>query len=193
MSKTENQKYLIPMEVTSVAIKAYGIKKEDVVPAKIGNKIVSAIMVPATKEQYQAYMQPLWAEMKREERSRRCMVSDGRGKIKRCEEDCKNCEKMKEGATLSLEAFFEENELEFEDASANQCETLLTAMLFEDLLDKLRKLAPELTPIFEMLYDGKSQYAIAELIGKPQTTVNYMIKRMRMILQQQVNREDLSR
>ncbi len=193
MTKNDKETYLIPMEVTKETIKVFGIKKEDVVPTKIGNKIVSAIMVPATKEQYQAYMQPLWAEMKREERSRRCMVSDGRGKIKRCEEDCKNCEKMKEGATLSLEAFFEENELEFEDASANQCETILTAMLFEDLLDKLRKLAPELTPILEMLYDGKSQYAIAELIGKPQTTVNYMIKRMRMILQQQVNREDLSR
>jgi DNA-directed RNA polymerase specialized sigma24 family protein len=181
------------MEVTKETIKIFGIKKEDLVPAKIGNKIVSAIMIPATKDQYEAYMQPLWAEMKREERSRRCMVSDGRGKIKRCENYCKNCEKMKEGATLSLEAFFEENELEFEDASANQCETILTAMLFEDLLDKLSQLAPELTPIFEMLYDGKSQYAIAELIGKPQTTVNYMIKRMRMILQQKVNREDLSR
>lgn len=44
-----------------------------------------------------------------------------------------------------------------------------------------------------MLYDGKSQYAIAELIGKPQTTVNYMIKRMRMIPQQKVNRENISR
>lgn len=193
MTKNDKETYLIPMEVTKETIKAFGIKKEDVVPAKIGNKIVSAIMVPATKEQYEAYMQPLWADMKREERSRRCIVSDGRGKIKRCEEDCKICEKMKEGATLSLEAFFEENELEFEDASANQSETILTAMLFEDLLDKLRQLAPELTPIFEMLYDGKSQYAIADLIVKPQTTVNYMIKRMRTILQQQVNREDLAR
>jgi len=98
---------------------------------------------------------------------------------------------MKEGATLSLEAFFEENELEFEDASANQCETILTAMLFEDLLEKLHQQAPDLSSIFEMLYDGKSQYGIAELIGKPQTTVNYMIKRMRMILQQHVSRENL--
>ena len=45
--------------------------------------------------------------------------------------------------------------------------------------------------IFEMLYDGKSQYAIAELIGKPQTTVNYMVKRMRTILQRHIGREDL--
>lgn len=92
-----------------------------------------------------------------------------------------------------LEAFFEENELEFEDVSANQCETILIAMLFEDLLEKLHQQSPDLTPIFEMLYDGKSQYAITELIVKPQTTVNYMIKRMRIMLKQQVNREDLAR
>ena len=192
MSKNnKNQQYLIPMEVTSETIKAYGIKKEDVVPAKIGNKIVSAIMVPATKEQYEAFMQPLWAEMKREERSRRCTVSDGKGKLKRCELDCKSCEKMKDGAPLSLESFFEETELEFDDPDANQCEAILTAMLFEDLLEKLHQQAPDLASIFEMLYDGKSQYAIADLIGKPQTTVNYMVKRMRIILQQQVGREDL--
>ena len=44
MTKKDKKTYLIPMEVTRETIKAYGIKKEDVVPAKIGNKIVSAIM-----------------------------------------------------------------------------------------------------------------------------------------------------
>ena len=193
MTNSDNQKYFIPMEVTNETIKDFNLDSSQIVPAKIGNKMVSAIMVPATKEQYEAFMQPLWAEMKCEERSRRCTVSDGKGKTKRCEGDCKKCEKMKEGATLSIEAFFEKNELEFEDASANQCETILSAMLFEDLLDNLRQLARELTPIFEMLYDGQSQYAIAELIGKPQTTVNYMVKRMRSILQHDVSRDDLAK
>ena len=193
MSKHDNQKYFIPMEVTKETIKDFNLDSSQVVPAKIGNKIMSTTMIPATKEQYDAYMQPLWAEMKREERGRRCAVSDGKGKLKRCELDCKSCEKMKDGAPLSLESFFEETELEFEDASANQCETILSAMLFEDLLDNLRQLAPELTPIFEMLYDGQSQYAIAELIGKPQTTVNYMVKRMRSILQHDVSRDDIAK
>ena len=134
MTNSDNQKYFIPMEVTKETIKDFNLDSSQVVPAKIGNKIVSAIMVPATKEQYEAFMQPLWAEMKREERSRRCTVSDGKGKLKRCELDCKSCEKMKDGAPLSLESFFEETELEFEDPDANQCEAILTAMLFEDLL-----------------------------------------------------------
>jgi len=190
----EDKQYFIPVEMNRETYNSLvGAKSFKYGPIRIGVRDTFGILVPASKEQYEVYMRPIWAEMKREERNRRCMISDGKGKLKRCDGDCKKCDKMKEGASLSLEAFFEENELEFEDASANQCETILTAMLFEDLLDKLRQLAPELAPIFEMLYDGKSQYAIAELIGKPQTTVNYMIKRMRMILQQQVNREDLSR
>lgn len=193
MTKKDKQTHLIPMEVTRETIKDYGIKKEDVVPAKIGNKIVSAIMVPATKEQYEEYMRPLWAEMKREERSRRCIVSDGKGRLKRCEMDCKACKKMKDGAPLSLESFFEETELEFEDSAANQCKTILTAMLFEDLINSLRNKAPELAPIFEMLYDGKSQRAIGDLINKPQSSVNDMIKRMRTILQQHISRDDLAR
>ena len=131
--------------------------------------------------------------MKREERSRRCIVSDGKGKLKRCEMDCKVCKKMKDGAPLSLESFFEETELEFEDPDANQCEAILTAMLFEDLLEKLHSQAPELATIFEMLYDGKSQRTIATIIGKPQSSLNYMVKRMEKILQQHISREDFSR
>lgn len=195
MSKnTKKQQYLIPMEVTPETIRDFGIKKENVVPAKIGNKIVSAIMIPTDDEElYLTYMRPIWAEMKREERSRRCIVSDGKGSLKRCDMDCKACKKMKDGAPLSLESFFEETELEFEDLAANQCETILTAMLFEDLLESLHKKAPELAPIFEMLYDGKSQRTIATLINKPQSSVNDMIKRMRTILQQHISRDDLGR
>ena len=193
MTNSDNQKYFIPMEVTKETIKDFNLDSSQVVPAKIGNKIVSAIMVPATKEQYEAFMQPLWAEIKREERSRRCTVSDGKGKLKRCELDCKACEKMKDGAPLSLESFFEETELEFEAPDAIQCEAILTAMLFEDLFESLRNQAPELAPIFEMLYDGKSQRTIATIIDKPQSSLNYMIKRMKKILQQHISRDDLER
>lgn len=186
-----NQDYLIPLEVTPDTIRDFGIKKKDVVPAKIGNKIVSAIMVPATKEQYYAYMRPLWAEMKREERTRRCMVSNSKGKLKRCDDDCKKCDRMKEGAALSLDAFFEETKLEFEEPSANQCDAVLTAIIFEDLLEKLKQQAPDLAPLFEMLYDGKSQHEIGKLIGMRQSTVNYKVKRLRQILQQHVDKEDI--
>ena len=193
MTNLDNQNYLIPMEVTKETIKDFNLDGSQVVPAKIGNKIVPAIMIPATKEQYDAHMQPLWAEMKREERRLRCTVSAGDGKLKRCELDCKACKKMKDGAPLSLESFFKETKLEFEDPGANQSEAILTAMLFEDLLEMLHQQAPDLASIFEMLYDGKSQRTIAHLINKPQSSVNDMVKRMRAILQQRISRDDLAR
>ena len=193
MTNSDNQKYFIPMEVTKETIKDFNLDVSKVVKAKIGNKIVPAIMIPATKEQYDAYMQPLWAEMKREERSRRCMVSNGRGKLKRCDSDCKKCENMKKGATLSIEAFFEENELEFEYHDANHYGAILTAMIFEDLLEKLHSQEPELAKIFKMLYDGKSKRIISAIIGKPPSSLNYTVKRMEKIIQQHIRREDFSR
>ena len=46
MTNLDNQKYLIPMEVTKETIKDFNLDSSQVVPAKIGNKIVSAIMLP---------------------------------------------------------------------------------------------------------------------------------------------------
>jgi len=66
-------------------------------------------------------------------------------------------------------------------------------MLFEDLLERLRKKDPELAPLFEMVYDGKSQRTIANLINNPRSSVNDMIKRMNAILQQHISRDDLAR
>ena len=114
-TSNENEQYFIPMEVTAETIRDFGIKSSDIVSAKIGNKIVRAIMLPCTKEQYYAYMRPIWAEMQREERSRRCMVSNGRGSLKRCEGDCKKCNRLKNGNALSLDRFYEENNLEFNE------------------------------------------------------------------------------
>ena len=60
-----NKKYFIPMEVTPEIIKAFNINGEEVQWTKIGNKSVRVIMVPATEEQYYAYMHPLRSEERR--------------------------------------------------------------------------------------------------------------------------------
>ena len=50
MTNSDNQKYFIPMEVTKETIKDFNLDVSQVVKTKIGNKIVTAIMIPATKE-----------------------------------------------------------------------------------------------------------------------------------------------
>lgn len=70
--------------------------------------------------------------------------------------------------------------------------TVLTAVLFQDLMEKLRELDPELAEIFGLLYDGESQRSIAKIISaKSQSSVESKISRMRRILQQHVTRENI--
>lgn len=189
----DHEQYSIPMEVTAETIRDFGIKRTEIVPAKIGDKIVSAIMVPCTKEQYYAYMRPIWAEMQREERSRRCMVSNGRGGLKRCEGNCSKCEKMKTGSTISLENMKKETGKEVPEPTIDASSIALTAMLFNDLMKKLQEQDPQLAEIFALLYNGESQRSIAKITGiKAQSSVESKISRIRRILQRHVSREDIT-
>ena len=193
ITSNENEQYSIPMEITAETIHDFDIKRAEIVPAKIGNKIVSAIMVPCTKEQYYAYMRPIWAEMQREERSRRCMVSNGRGSLKRCEGDCKKCDCLKNGNVLSLDRFYEENNLEFNEPTDDKSEIILALATLEDLITKLNSINPIYGRIIKMLYDGLSQRAIAATLGKPNSTAQDLIRKARLEAQRIVSREDLYR
>ena len=189
----DHVQYSIPMEVTAETISDFGIQRADIVPAKIGDKIVSAIMVPCTKEQYYAYMRPIWAEMQREERSRRCMVSNGRGGLKRCEGDCSKCEQMKTCSKISVENMKKETGREVPDPTIDASSIALTALLFNDLMKKLQEQNPQLAEIFALLYNGESQRSIANITGiKAQSSVESKISRIRRILQRHVSREDIT-
>jgi len=189
----ENEQYSLPMEVTAETIRDFGIKRADIVPTKIGNKIVSVIMVPCTKEQYYAYMRPIWAEMQREERSRRCMVSNGRGGLKRCDDDCKKCDRLKNGNTLSLDRFYKENNLEFDEPDDDKTDIILAFATLEDLIAKLNANNPIYSRVIKMLYNGLSQRAIAAALGKPNSTTQDLIRKTRLEAQRIVSREDLYR
>mgnify|MGYP004512755947 CR=1 FL=1 len=189
----ENEQYSIPMEVTTETIRDFGIKRADIVPAKIGDKIVSAIMVSCNKEQYYAYMRPIWAEMQREERSLRCMVSNGRGGLKRCDKDCKKCDRMKNGSAFSMDQFYEQNNLEFNEPTDDKTDVILALATLEDLIAKLNAINPTYGRVIKMLYDGLSQRAIAAALGKPNSTAQDLIRKTRLEAQRIVSREDLYR
>lgn len=99
---------------------------------------------------------------------------------------------IKSGSILSLEDLRGGNDGEVSEPAVDTCDTALTAILFQDLMDKLRELDPELADIFGLMYDGESRSSIAEIIGdKSQSSVESKIMRMRRILQQHVTREDI--
>lgn len=95
-----NKKYFIPMEVTPEIIKAFNINAEEVQWTKIGNKSVRVIMVPATEEQYYAYMRPLWREDKQNQRASK---QEDEGKMK----------------PVSLDQLYEDTEFETADQATN--------------------------------------------------------------------------
>jgi len=80
-----------------------------------------------TAESYRAYKRPAWAERKRKEREKRCVISNGRGGTKRCTDDCSKCDKQRTGSVLSLDKFIDDG---YELAD--------TADLAELVADKLR-------------------------------------------------------
>mgnify|MGYP000837289708 FL=1 len=157
-SKKQDKQYQIPMVVTDEVIRDFGIKQEDVTWRRIGNRKCRVVMVDATEEEYKAYMAPIWAEIKREDRDGRCMVKGKNGKLIRCPESnhCEECKHfsatsrernkpaslsvlMDEGAEPAAEGSFEEDVI---------YETIL-----EDLISMLTEIKPKYGRIFRLLYD----------------------------------------
>ena len=125
-----------------------------------------------TEEVYRAYKQPLWAEHKRKERERRCQISNGRGGVKRCEEDCSKCPYSKTGSTISLDRLYEDYEYEIAASS----ESPLAALIKEEFKQKRDEAVSELGPIDQQIVisfmNGISEREIAKEIGISQKAVN---------------------
>ncbi|MCC8073671.1 MAG: hypothetical protein LIO62_06050 [Clostridiales bacterium] len=187
-SKTQEKKYQIPMEVTEEVIRDFGIKREEVVFKKIGNRKCQVIMVDATETLYKAYMEPIWSEQKRMDREKRCLVSGKSGKLIRCPES-NRCENCRYASKVCLEknrpasiSFLVAEGIEpaaiysFEDEADNQ-------MFLDNIICILSDINPKYGEIFELLYDGISQQEIADELGMKQRTVSDYVKKIRAIVQ----------
>ena len=187
-SNTESKKFQIPMMVTDEVIRDFGIKPEDVTWRRIGNRKCRVVMVDASEEEYKAYMAPIWAGIKREDRDGRCMVKGKNGRLIRCPESnrCEECRHfsdvfcmpnkpasfsvlMDEGAEPAAEGAFEDDVI---------YETIL-----EDLIFMLTEIKPKYGRIFRLLYDGATQQEMADELGIKQRTVSDDIKKIRSLVQ----------
>jgi len=126
--------------------------------------------IPVTEEVYRAYMRPVWAERKRREREKHCVISDGRGGTKRCTDDCNRCDKQRTGSVLSLDKFMEDG---FEAAEPVElAELVADKLLLEELYAALDELDPDNRRIMELFSVGKSEREIASDIGLSQKAIN---------------------
>lgn len=187
-SQKQDKKYQIPMVVTDEIIRDFGIKPEDITWQRIGNRKCRVVLVDATEEAYRAYMAPIWAEIKREDRDGRCLVEGKNGKLIRCPEcnRCEECERSSEvcrerNKTASLSFLVDEGaeptaEGSFED-------DILYGTILEDLIAMLTEIKPKYGRIFRLLYDGATQQEMADELGIKQRTVSDDIKKIRSLVQ----------
>lgn len=127
-------------------------------------------VIEVTEEVYRAYKQPLWAERKRQEREKRCIISNGKGKVKRCTSDCSTCKENRTGSILSLDKFSADG-FDIPDLISID-EIVADKLLLEELYKALEELDPENRIIAELFSMGKTEREIAERIGCSQKTVN---------------------
>ena len=126
--------------------------------------------IPVTEEVYRTDKRQKWAERKRKEREKRCVISNGRGGTKRCTADCSQCDKQRTGSVLSLDKFTEDG---FEVAeSVDIAELMADKLLFEELYAALEELDPDNRRIMELFSIGKSEREIASDIGLSQKAIN---------------------
>jgi DNA-directed RNA polymerase specialized sigma24 family protein len=136
--------------------------------------------IPVTEEVYRAYKRPAWAEHKRMERKKRCVISDGRGGSKRCTDDCSKCDKQRTGSVLSLDKFAQEKGFEPAD-TVDIAELIADKLLYEELDRVLEELDPDNRRIMELFSIGMSEREIAADIGLSQKAIN---KRKTMLFAQ---------
>jgi DNA-directed RNA polymerase specialized sigma24 family protein len=133
--------------------------------------------VTVTEEVYRAYKRPIWAEHKRNDRQKLCQVSDGKGGLKRCTEDCSKCSRTKEGSFLSIDGL-EEAGYSVEDRSQDVAEIVAEKMLLEELFIVLEELDPNSHRICELLMEGRSKREIARIMSIPQSSFEYQFKKL---------------
>ena len=141
--------------------------------------------VPVKEKVYRAYVRPVRARQRAEQREKKCYVQGKRWKRVRCKEDCSKCpfaEKKEEvaGAPLSLDLFAEqgteinafidmEADLIEEEEREEQAKRLQAAIVC--LTERQQYL------IREIYFNGKTQKEIAEEMGISKQSVSDAVHR----------------
>jgi len=155
---------------------------------KIGNQYYAediidneAITVSITEEVYYAYMRPIWAEAKHQERASRCRKAKG----SRCMGNCSQCPEFRSGAPLSLEWLLEDG---ISPASSDSVDKkVLQNELYQALYTAIGCLDTRDRLIIELyFFEEKSEQQIADIVGLKQKGVNYrknkILERLRELL-----------
>lgn len=172
------QQYFIPLEVKEGTIITKEFEDAPRTWSKIGNRRVRTILIPATKEQYEAYMRPEWKEDKRQQR-----LAKKRRKREMAQAEHRE-DKSVQGWDTAV-SFEQLCETEYGFPEETGQESLDEILEKEELLAALRRELAKLEAldrtILEMFSQGISEAAIGHKVGLSQKGVN---KRKHRLLEQ---------
>lgn len=171
----DKQKYYIPMEVKKDTIITPEYESAPRQWSKIGNRMVRTILIPATKEQYEAYMQPEWKEDKRQQR-----LAEKRKKREKAQEEHRSDKSVQGWDTPVSYEQLAEMEYGFtdEDGEDSPEEIVVKEEFINDLHQALSLLQGANRQIVDLILDGYSEAAIGKKVGRSQKTVNNRKKKI---------------
>ena len=156
------EQYFIPLEVEEGTIITKEFEDAPRMWSKIGNRKVRTILIPATREQYEAYMRPEWKEDKRQQR----LVEKRRKQ---------EANKTLQGWDTPV-SYEQLCETEYGFLEATEQDSLEEIVEKEELLEALRRELAKLEEldqtILKMAFNGVSEAVIGREVGLSQKGVN---------------------
>lgn len=174
----------VPLRVNPETIEENG-QTAKVRYVRIGSKRYPCIFVEVSEHDAHQFMQLEWKEIKAEERSRRCLISDGHGGYIMCPESNKCGQCPKAGSfdfdgnhTASLDAMFEDSGFDLVSPNADVFDE--TSEILEALVGQLSEIKPKYGQIFLELYKGNERpLHIAKALGIGKSQIYDDVKSVR--------------
>lgn len=172
--QAEDRQYMVPMEITMEAARDFGIDSRDIIWFPLSTQKRGVYLVPASREVCLAYMQPIWAEVRRVVREGCCPESG-------CCEDCECFSQVCCGQNkpMSLSALVDEGA---EPSWEGFEDDVIHSILFRELTAMLAEIKPKYGEIFPMLCDAATQQEVSDKLGIRRRTVSDDIEEIRSIL-----------
>lgn len=179
----EKEQCFIPMEITRDTIITNEYQDSKIRWSKIGNRMVRTILIPATKDQYEAYMRPEWRDDKRKQR-----LAEKRQKREKAQVE-RRVDKSIQGwdTAVSFEMLCD---LDYGFSNESQQDSLEEIVEKKEMLEALQRELAKLKDldrtILAMAAQGISEAAIARKVGLSQKGVNKRKHRLFELLRERL-------
>jgi DNA-directed RNA polymerase specialized sigma subunit len=182
--KSNEKKYRYPIEMDKEYAKKLGIDPREITYIMLDGKLTQVYFVEIEDELlYHERMRQIWKDEKAFQRSKRCAVSNKKGKLVRCNGNCAVCSFNKSGTPLSLDMMVEKGSLQVYATYDPSVEEIVERKILMELLwGQIKGLSEVDQTIIIMFINYATEKEIAQAVGMKQTTVSYHIRRILKIL-----------